>query len=169
MIEFPAALVPMPINIPVVFEPNGELDVPVPAVVPVPDAPAFAVAALPAAPVPAVAAPAFPAVPVVPAGVVPAPSVEGATVAPAPATPALPAPAAPGAFNPIPGDRDPASAPSPVVASPVSGCPKKPFTVVLFLPTAISRQSVVPVSGSTYFLRRKRMLLVCLNWSIDKR
>ena len=54
------------------------------------------------------------------------------------------------------------AAPNPPVppppGSPASGWPKKPFTVVFASPTWISRQSGLPVIGSSYFLRRKRVL-----------
>ncbi len=53
----------------------------------------------------------------------------------------------------------PEAIPSP---APIPGrsCPKKPFTVVLFSPTWISRQSALPVSGSAYRCRRNFWLLV---------
>jgi len=55
----------------------------------------------------------------------------------------------PAAPAPIPPDEAiPAADPSPG-ASPVSGFPKNPFTVVFASPTWISRQSDLPVIGST--------------------
>src|ERR1035437_1940787 len=46
---------------------------------------------------------------------------------------------------------------------PPIGCPKKPMTVgALFWPYRTGFQSSLPVVGSVYFLRRKRMLLVGL-------
>jgi hypothetical protein len=54
-----------------------------------------------------------------------------------------------------------------VLSIPPSGLPKKPFTVVLASPRWITRQSSLPVIGSIYRLRRKRILLVFSNCSID--
>ena len=42
----------------------------------------------------------------------------------------------------------PVALPRPVLATPASGCPKKPLTVVLLVPTLIRRQSGLPVKGS---------------------
>jgi len=51
--------------------------------------------------------------------------------------------------------------PAIVVAFPESGCPKKPIAVgVLFWPYRTGFQSSLPVMGSMYFLRRKRISLV---------
>jgi hypothetical protein len=60
---------------------------------------------------------------------------------PYPLDPAAPAPAGPA-------EAFPAADPSPGV-SPASGWPKNPFTVVFASPTLISRQSSLPVIGST--------------------
>src|SRR5207248_5416553 len=76
-----------------------------------------------------------------------------------PVCPAAPAP--PGIAEAFP-----AADPSPGV-NPASGWPKNPFTVVLASPTLISRQSAFPVIGSTYCCRRKRILFVFSNCSID--
>jgi hypothetical protein len=57
--------------------------------------------------------------------------------------------------------------PRPAVGSPASGCPKNPFTVVFASPTLISRQSDLPVIGSMYFCRRKRILFDFSSCSID--
>ena len=54
-------------------------------------------------------------------------------------------PAAPAPIAPC--DAIPAAVPSPGV-NPANGWPKKPFTVVLFSPTLIIRQSDLPVRGS---------------------
>jgi hypothetical protein len=74
-----------------------------------------------------------------------------------------PEPAAPGepdAPAPIPPEEAiPAAEPRPG-ASPVSGLPKNPFTVVLASPTLMSRQSAFPVIGSGYRCRRNRTLFV---------
>src|SRR6185437_1166569 len=92
------------------------------------------------------------------------PGVPGTNPAGAPGTAD---PAAAGAAPGVAGDCAPAiGAPIPVVGSPASGWPKKPRGVVLFCPTAMMRQSVVPVSGSIR-RRRKRMLLVCSSCSSD--
>jgi hypothetical protein len=49
------------------------------------------------------------------------------------------------------------------VDEPASGCPKNPMAVGhLFWPNRIGFQSSLPVVGSTYFLRKKRILLVGL-------
>jgi len=51
--------------------------------------------------------------------------------------------------------------PIPARVDPAIGCPKKPITVgALFWPNWIAFHSSLPVVGSTYFLRRKRILLV---------
>ena len=59
--------------------------------------------------------------------------------------------------------------PEPPIAVPIpaSGFPNNPFTVVLFSPAWMIRQSALPVIGSSYFRRRKRMLFVFSNWSTD--
>src|SRR5579875_3399922 len=70
--------------------------------------------------------------------------------------------------NPVPSvDAEPRPPPAPVVFSPPSGWPKKPFTVVLFSPTWMMRQSSLPVSGSTYRLRKKRILFVPSSASME--
>ena len=51
-------------------------------------------------------------------------------------------------------DAEPRVDPAPLVFNPPSGWPKNPFTVVLFSPTWMMRQSLLPVSGSMYCLRR---------------
>lgn len=59
------------------------------------------------------------------------------------------------------------AAPIPPAApgSPARGLPKKPFTVVLASPRWIRRQSALPVMGSVYFCRKKRMFEVFSSWS----
>jgi hypothetical protein len=69
--------------------------------------------------------------------------------APAPGDPKADCELEPLAPAPIPPDEAiPAAEPNPGV-SPVSGLPKNPFTVVFASPTWISRQSALPVIGST--------------------
>src|ERR1035438_8121975 len=53
--------------------------------------------------------------------------------------------------------------PMPVIDVPPRGCPKKPMDIgALFWPNRTGFQSSLPVVGSAYFLRRKRILLVGL-------
>ena len=62
----------------------------------------------------------------------------------------FPVPLVPGVLDPPrPVEAIPEADPSPELAIPPSGCPKKVFTVVLFWPTGINRQSGFPVNGST--------------------
>src|SRR5208337_348193 len=61
--------------------------------------------------------------------------------------------------RPVPG----APGPTPAIVERPIGCPKKPMAVgALFWPYRTGFQSSLPVVGSAYFLRRKRMLLVGL-------
>ena len=56
---------------------------------------------------------------------------------------------------------DPPLGPMPAMVVPASGWPKKPIAVgVLFWPYRTGFQSSLPVTGSMYFLRRKRISLV---------
>src|SRR5271157_889904 len=62
--------------------------------------------------------------------------------------------------KPVPGAP---GGPTPAIVERPSGCPKKPMAVgALFWPYRTGFQSSLPVVGSLYFLRRKRMLLVGL-------
>jgi hypothetical protein len=56
--------------------------------------------------------------------------------------------------------------PAPLPGRPASGWPKKPFTVVFASPTWISRQSALPVNGSTHFCRKNRILFDFSSWSM---
>lgn len=96
---------------------------------------------------------------------------------PAAAEPVLPVPEpnglVPDPFGDIGLDPDPLPdievdpLPIPVDASPASGWPKKPLTIVLFSPTLIRRQSDLPVMGSLYFCRMYLMLLVFSSCSME--
>lgn len=57
-------------------------------------------------------------------------------------------------------DEELAAEPASDEEAPASGWPKKPSVCVLFWPRWISFQSSLPVIGSRYLLRRKRMSLV---------
>jgi hypothetical protein len=80
---------------------------------------------------------------------------------------ALPAPTLPCA--PWPLDVMPDALPSPPLEPliPASGWPKNALTVVFASPTWMSFQSALPVIGSTYRWRRKRILLVFSSCSIE--
>src|SRR4051812_48244398 len=66
----------------------------------------------------------------------------------------------------------PPPGPAPAITAPLnpaapSGCPKNPIASGVFCcPNMMGFQSSLPVMGSTYFLRRKRMLLVLTSASI---
>src|SRR5208283_4263488 len=123
MMEVPVALLPTPMKGPVEPE-NPVADwLCIPAALPSPDEPPNAPDEPPNAPDEPLASvePAAPVAPVEPV---------------APLAPNAPlAPAAP----PMPFDCIPDAAPRPALAIPASGSPKKPFTVVWFCPTGISR------------------------------
>src|SRR5580698_2305348 len=82
-------------------------------------------------------------------------------------TPGEPNPPTPAPF--IPGTPLPPLGPMPPIELPVaSGCPKNPMAMgTLFWPNMIGFQSSLPVIGSIYFLRRKRMSLVLTSASAE--
>jgi hypothetical protein len=55
----------------------------------------------------------------------------------------------------------------PVPPMVMSGCPKKPRGRTCAWPKRMGFQSALPVSGSVYFLRRKRSWLVSTSWSTE--